>query len=392
MNELIIDQQSAASLLLDCGTVDTCSWTPPERMTFQQWAEIGRKFQQIDTSINWWLGDWLNEGDKRYGETYAQAIEVTGHKIDQLQECKRVSASVKSANRLAFLSWTHHKHVAPLPEDEQLSLLATALENDWSSRELDEVVRSYRDAPPRIKQQPEPPPPAPDLTYRASNNRELATIQAAMDTVQRQRWPTTTGIGATGLPPVMRPHEHEALSTYANVTADMSKWLVGDHGLQVEREVKHLAGLYKWRPEKHKQVATEKLSAAAAQHRMALDEFQKHMETAWTFTDSIRRQSATVGYEHHFILRNRSRAEAVEYLDRAEREGWTVQRLEAELHPQQQPAQPMIYIVVERWGDSTEIHSVVSSMEKAEIIRAAIEKEFSPSAASQVLINEWRIE
>jgi hypothetical protein len=42
----------------------------------------------------------------------------------------------------------------------------------------------------------------------------------------------------------MRPFEHIALSTYANVTADMSKWMIGDHGLQVEREIDHLARLY----------------------------------------------------------------------------------------------------------------------------------------------------
>jgi hypothetical protein len=334
MNELIIDQQSAAALLIDCGTVDTCSWTPPPNMTFQQWAEIGRKFQQVDTSINWWLGDWLNEGEKRYGETFAQAIEVTGHKLDQLQQCKYVSASVKKTNRLVFLSWTHHLHVVSLPDEEQRSLLATALENEWSSRELNEVVKSYRDTPPRIKQEKEPPTPAPDLTYRASDTRDLATIAAAMDTVQRARWLTTVGV--TDLPPIMRPFEHSALGTYANVTADLSKWLVGDHGLQVEREIDHLARLYKWAPEKRQANLSAKLSDAAAQHRMALDEFERHMETARMFGADMRRQSATVGYEHHFILRNRSRAEAVEYLDRAERKGWTVQRLDEELHPHEQ--------------------------------------------------------
>jgi len=373
MNELIIDQQSAAALLIDCGTVDTCSWTPPANMTFQQWAEIGRKFQQIDTSINWWLGDWLNEGDKRYGETYAQAIEVTGHKIDQLQECKRVSASVKSANRLALLSWTHHLRVASLSDEEQRLLLAAAVEHDWSSRELDEVVKSHRDIPPRIKQ-PEPPPsPAPDLTYRASDTRELATIAAAMDAVQRARWITT--VGATDLPPIMRPFEHSAFGTYANVTADLSKWLVGDHGLQVEREIDHLARLYKWAPEKRQVNLSAKLSDAAAQHRMGLYEFETHMETARMFTADMRRQSATVGYEHHYLLRNRSRAEAMEYLDRAERERWTVARLDEELHPQQ--------------PDTETATQIISNMQTACIIGNTITIN---GLHNTLVITQWRIE
>lgn len=379
MNELIIDQQSAASLLLDCGTVDTCSWTPPERMTFQQWAEIGRKFQQIDTSINWWLGDWLNEGEKRYGETFAQAIEVTGNKLEQLEQCKYVSASIRKPIRINFLSWTHHLRVAAFPEDEQRSLLAAAMENEWSSKEFYEVIRSYKDTPPRIKQQPEPPPaPAPDLTYRASDTRDLATIAAAMDTVQRARWLTTVGV--TDLPPIMRPFEHSALGTYANVTADLSKWLVGDHGLQVEREIDHLARLYKWAPEKRLDNLLSKLSDAAAQHRMALPEFEQHMETARMFGADMRRQSATVGYEHHYLLRNRSRAEAVEYLDRAEREVLTVQRLEAELHPQQ-PNPPAKFNLAAR--------DIIFAADEVSIYDAIT---ITSKEYGTLIITQWRIE
>jgi hypothetical protein len=82
-------------LLVDCGTFDAVSWTPPQKMTYEQWAEIGRKLQHVSGAVNWWLGDWISEGERRYGETYTQAIEFSGHKLEQLQQCKYVASKVK---------------------------------------------------------------------------------------------------------------------------------------------------------------------------------------------------------------------------------------------------------------------------------------------------------
>ena len=84
----------------------------------------------INGSLNWWLGDWLNEGEKRYGETYSQAIEVTGHKLENLKQCAWVSGRVKSCTRVHDLTWTHHRHVAHLDEQAQQALLQAAVEHE----------------------------------------------------------------------------------------------------------------------------------------------------------------------------------------------------------------------------------------------------------------------
>jgi len=81
-------------------------------------------------ALNWWTGDWLNEGEKRYGKTYAQAIEVTGHKIDQLTMCKWVSSNIEISTRVEILSWTHHRYIAHLPKDEQVIWLNYAKEKE----------------------------------------------------------------------------------------------------------------------------------------------------------------------------------------------------------------------------------------------------------------------
>lgn len=141
MNHIV--KQNLDELLADCGSIDAVSWRAPQAMTYEQWADVGRKFQYVSGAVNWWLGDWLNEGEKRYGETYTQAIEITGHKLEQLKLCKYVAFNVQKLNRLNDLTWTHHYRVAHLDEPAQKALLTYAAEKELSSRELLEAVRDY---------------------------------------------------------------------------------------------------------------------------------------------------------------------------------------------------------------------------------------------------------
>ena len=139
MTQAII-QTNLDELLANCGTIDAVSWQAPSRMTYAEWAEIGSKFQYVNGSINWWLGDWLNEGEKRYGETYAQAIELTGNRLEHLKQCSWIANSVKSCTRVHDLTWTHHRYVAHLPESEQRLWLEHAVDHSLSSRELKQAL------------------------------------------------------------------------------------------------------------------------------------------------------------------------------------------------------------------------------------------------------------
>lgn len=127
------------------GAVTTrTGWTAPANMTFDEWCETGKQLMTMNESINWWLGDWLNEGEARYGETYTQALEVTGHKQDHLIKCKQVAKGVKKWMRIQDLSWTHHRHVADLDEVAQREFLALAHKHDMPSRELLTAVKAYK--------------------------------------------------------------------------------------------------------------------------------------------------------------------------------------------------------------------------------------------------------
>lgn len=134
-------------LLQVAGAIDSVSWTAPSSLTFEQWQEVGRKLQTVSGSVRWWVGDWLNEGERRYGETYTQAIEVTGNKLQYLKDCKWVAAAVEKSLRKDVLSWTHHQHVAQLAKLDRVAmvtLLSYAAEHELSSRELLDAVKEYQ--------------------------------------------------------------------------------------------------------------------------------------------------------------------------------------------------------------------------------------------------------
>ncbi len=131
-------------LLQVAGAIDSVSWTAPSSLTFEQWQEVGRKLQTVSGSVRWWVGDWLNEGERRYGETYTQAIEVTGNKLQYLKDCKWVAAAVEKSLRKDNLTWTHHSYVAKLDRVAMVTLLSYAAEHELSSRELLDAVKEYQ--------------------------------------------------------------------------------------------------------------------------------------------------------------------------------------------------------------------------------------------------------
>lgn len=112
-------------------------------LSYEEWERVGNTLMQIGNSINWWIGDWLNAGEQAFGETYAQAVEITGWNISRLQSAKWVSSRVPLANRFAELSWSHHSFAAKYPAEEQYTLLKSAVDNGLSTRDFKERLKQY---------------------------------------------------------------------------------------------------------------------------------------------------------------------------------------------------------------------------------------------------------
>ena len=102
----------------------------------EKWLEVGTLLTGMESSLNWWIGDWLVFGEHTYGQKYSQAESVTKHRQDYLKACNFVSSKVPASNRIVGLSWSHHREVAALAVVEQKKWLTQALENEWTVSEL----------------------------------------------------------------------------------------------------------------------------------------------------------------------------------------------------------------------------------------------------------------
>lgn len=131
-------------LLSDCGTIDATSWQPPADMSYEVWKEVGQRFQRVNSSINWWLGDWINAGENKWGDKYTQALEATGNSLQNLMNYAYVSRKIPFSVRTEKLSWTHHWHVASLDADAQKALLSAAVTHEMSSGQLLSAVKDYK--------------------------------------------------------------------------------------------------------------------------------------------------------------------------------------------------------------------------------------------------------
>ena len=109
-------------------------------IAFGDWASIGPLLGKYNRGIAWAIGDWLNTGEYRFGETYAQAIDTTGLSLGRLRNLKSLAHRVPYKNRTAALSLSHHEAVAPFPEDIQLKLLNLAVENGLDRDQMRELA------------------------------------------------------------------------------------------------------------------------------------------------------------------------------------------------------------------------------------------------------------
>ena len=129
-------------------TADGVSIQFSERVPFEQWQELGGWLQQISHSLSFFVGDWLNEGEKEYGDKYVQAVHFTDYRIETLRNVKYVCNAVKREVRIDApnVSFTHHRLVAPLAEDPALQrqLLEQARDEGISTRDFALLVKEYR--------------------------------------------------------------------------------------------------------------------------------------------------------------------------------------------------------------------------------------------------------
>lgn len=116
----------------------------PDDLTYDRWRGMARPLGLMARASMWWLGEWVNFGERRYGDTYSQALNDTGLPYSTLSNAARVARAFPDIRRRKSLSWGHHGEVAALPPEQADAFLDAAEQGDWTRAELRTAVREAR--------------------------------------------------------------------------------------------------------------------------------------------------------------------------------------------------------------------------------------------------------
>lgn len=103
---------------------------------YHEWQDIGVVLQFLASCIQFALGDWINYGERAYGEKYAQAVTETPYAYGTLRNYAYVAGNIELSRRNDRLSFAHHSEVAKLVTAKQDYYLALAEQREMSVREL----------------------------------------------------------------------------------------------------------------------------------------------------------------------------------------------------------------------------------------------------------------
>lgn len=146
MNKGLIKLESEIAPIQKCKATST-SLHIPEGTTIEEWGNIGNSLKRFHKANKWWIGDWLNFGEGKYGEMFSQAMDKTELDYQTLQDYKYVSGSIELSVRNNNLSFSHHKIVAPLKPKEQARWLDKAEKEEWDVRKLREEIKKANKQP-----------------------------------------------------------------------------------------------------------------------------------------------------------------------------------------------------------------------------------------------------
>jgi len=140
--KLIGVTQPGSALELGAFRLTAVGLTVKGAPSFDEWEKCGAWLKRVEGSVQWWLGDWLNYGEAKYGEKYSQALEATDAEQGTLENYSYVAQNIQISRRREDVSFSVHSEVARLPTArEQDRWLKRAAEEQWSVALLRNALR-----------------------------------------------------------------------------------------------------------------------------------------------------------------------------------------------------------------------------------------------------------
>src|SRR3990167_1831438 len=122
--------------------------------TFEQWLECGDFVKKVNSANHFWIGDWINYGEHKWGEIYSQALDETDFEYQTLRNDKWVANEIPLSWRQDNLRYSHALIIASLPQKEKEYWCNKLKDEKLTVDELKEQIKEKRK-----KELPEPKTP-----------------------------------------------------------------------------------------------------------------------------------------------------------------------------------------------------------------------------------------
>ena len=107
-----------------------------EHTKYEEWLGCFQFLKAAEKSIQFWIGDWINFGERKWGDKYTEAFDMFDYDYGTLRNYAYVAKNVDLSRRNDKLSFSHFAEVASLEPKEQQRLLKKAEDEDFSVSKL----------------------------------------------------------------------------------------------------------------------------------------------------------------------------------------------------------------------------------------------------------------
>lgn len=144
MTLLMEDTNNALETLENGFTVTLTGLQVTGTPSYEQWLEQGDYLWYAKQSIQFCIGDWVNYGEKAYGQKYTQAIDDTKYTLHTLQNIAYTCNAIPVPARRENVSFSGHSEVASLPEDKREMALDKLQSREWKREDVREYKRQLK--------------------------------------------------------------------------------------------------------------------------------------------------------------------------------------------------------------------------------------------------------
>jgi len=112
----------------------------PSDTTNDEWLDVGHVLKQLDTAIQWVIGDWADYASRIWEIPYDLIANEYGYEVETLYTYAGVARAFPTSIRNRGVTFAHHRLVISLTEEERVNWLASAAQHHWTLSQMREAI------------------------------------------------------------------------------------------------------------------------------------------------------------------------------------------------------------------------------------------------------------